>query len=737
MEDLFLTDKPVSDEIEDKFQRYNFSKRIAEIILSRTSKESIVIGLYGAWGEGKTSVLNFIRKKLNEKSSDIIQFTFNPWRFTDEAALLISFFNTLAIKLKEASISENAVLAQTEMEKKSFFKRWLEKRKKPLQTDKEAIGEFIKKYGRIVSVMGAGEAAEAIGKAISDVDIEELKARIENLLSDNKKKIVVIIDDIDRLEKNEIHSIFRLVKLTGDFAYTTYILSFDENIVSAAIGERFGTGDQKAGFNFLEKIVQIPLTLPLAQKTALQDYCFKLVQQSLDSSQIVLSDESAEEFSQKFSTNFLKRLTTPRLAVRYGNTLSFSLPLLIGEVNYVDLLLIEAFRVFYPELYNLIRTKPDFFLGDYPNDSYLSQPRNSKAEKLKELFDEATKTYKYEEIADAKAALKDLFPNLKQVWGANWSYGVKTSEMLYSEKRIASSQYFNRYFSYVVILGDISDVSFNNFIENMSNYKFDENLKSLKQILESVNPEKFISKFRFTEKSLDDETATEIVKLFCELGDFFPDKITVFLIDGPLAQASIFISQLIKHQIEDSKKIELMNWVIERATPFKFAYKIFNYCRGKEEDSRIFTKEEYTNLASKLIDRAKALSNNKPIWETFNSESKYMLNTWAVEFDKEELGKYIKMGLDKDAKSVILFLKVFVGFIHSSASRTPYYGDFTEESYNWLKGIVSPEIIYSKVENLIGPKLHNITGFKPLEHEQNDKNLMEQFVYWYSKDISG
>ena len=106
MEENFLADKPISEEKDDKFQRYNFSKRIAETIINRTSSDSIVIGLYGAWGEGKTSVLNFIKQELNPHHPSVIHFTFNPWRFTDEAALLTSFFNTLASELKKSLVEE-------------------------------------------------------------------------------------------------------------------------------------------------------------------------------------------------------------------------------------------------------------------------------------------------------------------------------------------------------------------------------------------------------------------------------------------------------------------------------------------------------------------------------------------------------------------------------------------------------------------------------------------------------
>ena len=60
----FSADKPISFQKEDKFQRYPFAKRIANVISERLNEECIVIGIYGAWGEGKTWVIKFIEKEI-------------------------------------------------------------------------------------------------------------------------------------------------------------------------------------------------------------------------------------------------------------------------------------------------------------------------------------------------------------------------------------------------------------------------------------------------------------------------------------------------------------------------------------------------------------------------------------------------------------------------------------------------------------------------------------------------
>jgi len=739
MEENFLADKPISAEKEDKFQRYNFSKRIAETILNRISSDSIVIGLYGAWGEGKTSVLNFIRQELKLHHPDVIHFTFNPWRFTDEAALLTSFFNTLAGEIKntfrEAEVeNEKANLLQRIF--KQISELWC-KKKGPLKTPSETIGEFIQEYGKVVSVFGVGEAAEAVGKAISNVDIEKLKGRIQKLLTDNKKRIVIFIDDIDRLEKSEIHAIFRLVKLTGDFAYTTYLLSFDEKMVSSAIGERFGTGDQKAGSNFIEKIIQIPIKLPLAQKAALKYYCFRLVEQSLNASEIVLTEEENQEFIRKFTTNFLIRLTTPRLAVRYGNILSFSLPLLKGEVNYVDLLLIEAVRVFYPELYDFVRCKPDYFIGAY-EDKYSHHTNNQKIDEFKRLFEEFTKNYSPDETTDARSALNDLFPDTDKIWGNSWSWGSGTPEGRYSQKRISTSQYFNRYFSYTVIEGDISDIAFTDLLDTIAQGDYKEKVEPTKNLIQSATPENFIEKIRFKEKTFDGDTSIALVKVFSQLGECFPDKGNSFYSwFAPHSQAAIFLAQLIRNQVPETERFDLLKWVIDNAIPFEFAYQIFSYCRDdKDEPKKLFTDEQYKELVGSLIERAKALSFDKPIWESFSFQSKHMLNVWAVDFDKQGLSEYVKKNLDANNKSVIPLLKVFVGFIHSSSHPNPYYGDFQKNSYDWLIQILDANYIYEKVGQVLGIELSNIEKYEHLEHNQTDENMMKQFAYWHNKNTN-
>jgi hypothetical protein len=66
--------------------------------------------------------------------------------------------------------------------------------------------------------IGAGEAAKGLGEALSTVELDDLRKRVEALLGEAGKCVVVLIDDIDRLDRREIQAIFRLVKLSAGLA---------------------------------------------------------------------------------------------------------------------------------------------------------------------------------------------------------------------------------------------------------------------------------------------------------------------------------------------------------------------------------------------------------------------------------------------------------------------------------------------------------------------------------------
>jgi predicted KAP-like P-loop ATPase len=304
----YASDQPIKSKEDDRFNRWPFAKRLADTLATRNDPRSLVIALYGPWGDGKTSTLRMMQAALGDHPN-VVTIEFNPWLFGSDEQLMRGFFATLAAALDRS-----------------------------LPTKKEKIGSILEQYGSLLSVsvggvmqLGIGEAAKGLGRALSAVELEDLRRRIERFLNESGRRVVVLIDDVDRLDRTEIHSIFKLVKLSASFEHTSYVLAFDDTVVAAALSESYGRGLEGAGRSFLEKIIQVPLHLPPPDKYTLRKMIFEGVEEALSLSEIVIPKEQAGQFANRFVMGVEPALRTPRQVNLYANALIFALPLLKGR----------------------------------------------------------------------------------------------------------------------------------------------------------------------------------------------------------------------------------------------------------------------------------------------------------------------------------------------------------------------------------------------------------------------
>lgn len=704
MPDSFLSDAPIGDPGEDRFQRAPFAQRIADSIIDSKSRNTMVIGIYGAWGEGKTSVLEMIEKQLAEKE-EIVSLTFNPWRYKDEDGLLKQFFTLLADSLN------------TKLRKR-----------------KEIIGEVLKEYGEYIDIdipfFGSpGKKAARAGEALSRVSMEDLKKRVESILLENEKKIVVMIDDIDRLEKEEIHAVFRLVKLTGNFAYTTYILAFDENIVSAAIGERFGKGDQQAGFNFLEKIIQVPAKIPLAQKSALQRYCLEKIEEVLAVNHAVLNFREREEFMFNFSSALLPRLSTPRLAVRYANTVSFSLPLLLGEVNYVDLLLIEGVRIFYPEVYELIRARPQYFTTDVRKDT-------EKAADLGKYLTQATRGYRPDEQRNIRELLHSLFwKNSVSGDAGIHPPGAPTAQAAVTHhglKRVSSPDYFSRYFSYTVLAGEVSDVQLSAILESVKSSNPADIAGRLRALLAQSAPDKLLDKLSQPIESLDNSAAVKMVEAIALIGDALMDKHSgTYGFDPVGPQAGLYLLKLLGKMADPYPALSMF---IKKCSSFPLLSSTMLCCFRSDGIPRAFTGDKAKLLARLYITRALQFAGDQPVWEAYPAATEFLFSLWQDYGVSGNLNRYIQKQLGKEPRTAQSLVSAFTMPVYDLRSKRYSAGNFDNDAYRRFSKLVDPKIVYEAIWKIPGIDPADFEPDIPLQLLNREYAQLIAFVYRYRRD---
>lgn len=705
MEDKnYSSDSPIHEQGQDRFSRWSFSERVAQVISKRSDPSSIVIGLYGIWGDGKTSVLNFIEKSL-ESDENVICIKFNPWRFGTEDELLTGFFFDIAEAL-------DAELIKTGDKLKDFVK-------------KAAPGAG--------AIMGAKGAGDALGSFISGPDVNELKNRIERELESAKKRVLILIDDVDRLEKTEIHALFRLVKLTADFKYTSYILAFDKDVVAASLQDRYSSAAENSGEAFLEKIIQVPLHLPAVEKQVLREFCFQGVDEAINIAGISLSEQQVQEFVRDFSTAFDDCLTTPRKAKLYGNILMFSLPILQGEVNPVDLMLLEGIRTFCPSLYEVLRINKGLFTGSFRDSHYSNN--DSEKEYIRTLLDDALSRGKNINKAGFIDLLKSMFPKLQSVYG-NMSYGSDWYEKWNNGQRICSENYYSRYFTYAIPKGDISDKVIQELSNDSEKWKepFDLESNPLSEILNASSAETLIKKLRHQAGKKNADAALALAVAVAQKSGDIPNPEVLYSWMTPFSQAAMLVSDLIQNVLKPDR-VALAKKCIDSAPSLEFKLEIFRWLKREDEnkpEKDAFSEaciDEIGKHLGKLIDD-KIEGNEdltklvpKSIPTIFYTLNKYVRNDYVND--------YVAGLISNDSEALVRILDSYVPTAWGMESGISHKSDFEREQYNSLTGQLDASIVLNAIQDDFPQAMGCSDDFPRVYDDDIEKGILflKQFVW--------
>jgi predicted KAP-like P-loop ATPase len=356
---VVFNDIPIKVVADDRLGRYNFAKKIAINILDYNSDESFVIGIYGEWGSGKTSALNLIKNEIIDRSANVKSkprykvLQFNPWNFSNQDQLLEQFFKFLK---KELSIIDYSEVLYKNGE-------FCEKVSKCLK-----LFNLLPCSGKIGALLSA--YSQSLKSLKSNKSIEEIKLEINMILSKQQRKFIILIDDIDRLNDNEIAQVFQLVKLIANFKNILYVLSFDKKVVVSALKHV----QSEFAELYLEKIIQFPALIPAPSKKKIQSLLFEQLN-------VLIEDIKIEEsrLYGLMSCGIYDTFTTLRQVKRFLNNFKFSYVPLKKEVDFVDFFIVKYLEVFYYEVYKKLQNEGKLLTGNYSSYS----GRNDEVEKEK------------------------------------------------------------------------------------------------------------------------------------------------------------------------------------------------------------------------------------------------------------------------------------------------------------------------------------------------------------------
>lgn len=347
-------DRPIDSLPCDRIGRHDFINGLVSLLKNRTASDSLVVGLYGEWGSGKTSIINIVCNLLrgaNEKNSDFHIVRFNPWLYSDKSDLIQAFFVQLIATLKIEQSRYNKLI-----ELLTRYSRSINTAIDVLKIYDNIAGGLVSLLYSITSdIINQGSKKKEIKnldlthEKISEYGLSEIKQQIIDEIKKNKKHIIVFIDDLDRLDDIEVYNILKLVKAIVDFPYMTYILCFDYDKVIKSLNS-IGNMDKNLAKKYLEKIIQLPVTIPKIRDVELKRYLIDKIESILGKEKLCESEKTRGTFY----SNILPYFKNFRDINIFCNTLSLRYYILSDYVNNIDLIGITVIQVFEKDIYDRI-----------------------------------------------------------------------------------------------------------------------------------------------------------------------------------------------------------------------------------------------------------------------------------------------------------------------------------------------------------------------------------------------
>jgi predicted KAP-like P-loop ATPase len=212
----------------------------------------LTLGIFGAWGSGKTSLMRMLQAKVDATAAAAKSKTlwFNAWRYEGREEAQSALIHAVLKKVVEGKTLKQEVAERL---------------------NKLKTGAGILKLGKAIGkslltmtpdIEGFIDCFKKESEKIAET-MEEFERDFTKLLAELEvERMVVFVDDLDRCSSAKVIETFETIKLFLNTPTCTFVIGADAAKIQHAVGEVYNVSDPKRQKDFLEKIVQIPFTIP-------------------------------------------------------------------------------------------------------------------------------------------------------------------------------------------------------------------------------------------------------------------------------------------------------------------------------------------------------------------------------------------------------------------------------------------------------------------------------------------
>lgn len=323
----FTDDKTDDESIPASLKRYA-GEIVERLLVTNIREQSYALGVTGEWGVGKTTFLGELKKKIGDRA-DIVEF--NPWMCGSPEQVTSDFFASLRHQLsgKYSTLSES-------------------------------IKKYAKYVNNVTVVPHPLFSVETM-LPVKQESLFERKKALSEKFAKLPKPVVVVIDDVDRLERDEVFEVLRLIRNTADLSNVIYMVAYDKEYVTSVLKEK----EIKDATAYLEKIFPVEVHLPKVEEHLVWETLYREIK-----AQSSVGDGFADLLFKHLTPDdkeiVLNVLDNYRRAKRFARLYMLNMAYLNqqtkNELKLMDVFWLELLQIYDKKAYDVLADEPGVLL---------------------------------------------------------------------------------------------------------------------------------------------------------------------------------------------------------------------------------------------------------------------------------------------------------------------------------------------------------------------------------------
>ena len=625
---------PVTKWKDDWIGRAPFVKSVLQRVII---DEDPVVAIIGGFGEGKSSILNLTKEALTP-CREVVLVPFSSFLPGDDKTLVASLLGSITAAIKERFIVPGM--------RKDFAR-----------------------YGRTVAgvIPKVGESLRDFFERPSQAEeVAELKSVLNRL----PVRVVVLLDEIDRLQRDELLVLLKLLRGVTDLPRLRFICAFYKETVARAISD----GMPGEGYDYLEKFFPVELAIPKIDEEGLRDL-FRIRLNSLRQRYSRNAPEDAksvaEQWEQLWFSAGKRHFTTLRRLSIYFKNLGAVSGVMGKEVNFFDLSVLEAVRQVNPSVFEFIYHHGNLFyfpswrLSLWPERISIDDKEEQK--EINAALDVFFSTIEKTTREIVVQMLSRIFPNVgayaesgRVILGAPSNDATEADRL----KRIYHPDYFHRYFIYQVPASLYGEQELTEFIDRVNDAADKKGVMNLvaeeMATLDKVPIRRadFFDRLPDASQRLKPENAEMLAYCVAEISSLLGADV---LGTGEQGRGRAVVFVVANRFVGTSKAHDILEEVIRNATSERFAADMLFFCINRDRNKIILDWKniDSARLQAAFGERMKAkysASVDTPIPHDRDTIAAFF--TWSKNSESahRDVAGYIRSRLDKNTAEVAEFI---------------------------------------------------------------------------------